>query len=131
MVRLRLRFTPVALSIPMGRRYIPANSLAKMAGLGHLIRVGFYRLGHIGQPSKLDQVIHIAGDFQDSATTQLGTMKRSRLEVFWSQADDLGLTIRILGDDGNVVPGVPEPTTMLLLGLGLLGLAGVRRKIKK
>jgi len=33
--------------------------------------------------------------------------------------------------DNVAVANVPEPTTMLLLGLGLVGLAGVRRKFQK
>lgn len=38
--------------------------------------------------------------------------------------------VQVFGADGNSSP-VPEPATMLLLGSGLLGLAGMRRKFKK
>ena len=41
----------------------------------------------------------------------------------WSDAPGLG--------DGEPDYSVPEPATMLLLGLGLLGIVGVRRKFKK
>jgi hypothetical protein len=33
--------------------------------------------------------------------------------------------------DGDGTPPIPEPTTILLVGLGLLGIAGLRKKLRK
>lgn len=48
-------------------------------------------------------------------------------QSFYSQTGDNIFDVGIQSDVSNV----PEPATMLLLGLGLVGMAGVRRKIKK
>ena len=40
------------------------------------------------------------------------------------------MLFKVYSDDGNPPP-IPEPATLLLLGSGLIGLAGARRKMKK
>lgn len=51
---------------------------------------------------------------------------------YYAVADGIrqGWGVRVYGENGGAAP-VAEPTTVLLLGLGLMGLAGVRRKIQK
>jgi len=53
-------------------------------------------------------------------------------EVYWIGMEDLNLSSSDKDYNDMVVkvssvPAVPEPTTLLLLGLGLLGVAGIRR----
>lgn len=51
--------------------------------------------------------------------------------TFYLYSSTLNAVDPPLGDGNGGTPAVPEPATMLLLGLGLIGVAGLTRKIKK
>jgi thermolabile hemolysin len=52
--------------------------------------------------------------------------------MFWDTIHYTTQTHLLLADDAEaaIATGVPEPATMLLLGLGLIGVAGIRRKFR-
>ncbi len=89
-----------------------------------------------------DLGINIKGYFQGSLLHETTVVANTSGPVYaslnWSGIDDLtfgagGQWVHHFSMDNFTYTetAVPEPTTMLLLGLGLMGLAGVRRKFRK
>ena len=98
-----------------GTNYNPFYNFVDTTTLHEGIGTGFIALSDSGYTGSSDLFVRY---------TYL-RMNGGNLQLFYSSPSHTEFVVT-----GSVIPN-PEPTTMLLLGSGLIGLAGFRRKFKR
>jgi PEP-CTERM motif len=97
------------------------------------------RIWYSSDPSQTDRFILYSNDTGGGAAADTGLPPVNTWCVAGTATEDANGIYDFRGwgsewigySEGHVSIPVPEPTTMLLLGLGLVGLGGIRRKFKK